>query len=429
MFDVTAEIDELRTHTTEWLHDARDSVVREQRRLRARERAITLVLDERGAIDDSLAARDGISLRDFRANVQTARTLEMLPHLAAAGAEGRLSEDQMNSAVQLADQHTDEEWADRAEHIDPAELRRQVRAQKTPTVDEARRRRDGRSLRYWWNQQTGMLDGRFSLPDVEGAAFESVIQQVTERMKPGKGRQWERWDRRAADALTELVKRYQGDSDTLAEGVRPNVVVSVRSDGPAEVADGVMLADEQVEQMRANCTIELAFLDEHGSVTAISRATTALSPKVRRSVIKRDGRCRWPGCEVRDGLEVHHIRPRSCGGTDEFTNLVAVCAPHHRLLVPLGEMVLAGNPNDPGGIRLVRACEIDWAGRTDSHRPGSGPDPGCDRPGRGSPDRGSTDRGSPGRGATSGRAPDGATPDGETRNHHTRPRNRAGPVG
>ena len=391
MFDPSAEIDELRTHTTEWLRTARDEVVREQRRLRARERSITLVLDERGAIDDSIAAHDGISLRDVKATVEAARALENLPHLATAAAEGRLSEAQVNAAVQLAEPETDQAWTEQVQHLDPAELRRQVRAQRTPTVEEARRRRDARYLRYWWNDNTKMLDGRFSLPDLDGAAFESVIQQVTERMRPAKGQAWERWDRRAADALHELVRRYQGETDTLAEGVAPNVVVTVRPDGPAEVADGIMLADEQVEQMRANCTIELAFVDEHGSITAISRATTAISRKVRRAVMRRDGRCRWPGCEAREGIEIHHILPRSCGGTDDFTNLVSVCAPHHRRLVPLGEMVLAGNPNDPGGIRLARSCEIDWSGQVTASPaatpPRDEPPAACDRPMRSSDDR------------------------------------------
>lgn len=364
MFDLSAELDELRTHTTEWLHAARDDVVRDQRRLRARERAITLILDERGAIDDSLAARDGITVRDVRATVEEARALEHLPHLAAAAAEGRLSDSQLNSVVQLADPDTDRIWSEQAAHVDPAELRRQVRAQRTPTVHEARERRDRRSLRYWWNEQTRMLDGRFSLPDLDGAAFESVIQQVTERMRPSRGGQWERHDRRAADALIALVRRFEGHTDTLAEGVKPDVVVSIRPGYPAEVADGIFLADEQVEQLRANCNVSVAFLDEHGSVTAISRTTTVLRRKVRRAVIQRDGRCRWPGCDARSGLEVHHLLPRSCGGTDDFTNLATVCAPHHRQLVPLGDMVLAGNPNDPAGIRLVRSCEIDWVGTT-----------------------------------------------------------------
>jgi hypothetical protein len=38
-------------------------LIREQRRLDVEELAVTAVLDERGAIDDSLAAVDGVSVR------------------------------------------------------------------------------------------------------------------------------------------------------------------------------------------------------------------------------------------------------------------------------------------------------------------------------------------------------------------------------
>jgi hypothetical protein len=38
-----------------------------------RELAVTAVLDQRGAVDDSLAARDGVSVRSVRETVETAR--------------------------------------------------------------------------------------------------------------------------------------------------------------------------------------------------------------------------------------------------------------------------------------------------------------------------------------------------------------------
>ena len=66
MFDYSELLDELRCHTTEWLHDARDEAVREQRRWHVRELAITRVLDERGQVDDSLAAKDGKILLNRR---------------------------------------------------------------------------------------------------------------------------------------------------------------------------------------------------------------------------------------------------------------------------------------------------------------------------------------------------------------------------
>jgi len=75
-------------------------------------------------------------------------------------------------------------------------------------------------------------------------------------------------------------------------------------------------------------------------------------------VLLRDGHCRYGTCERRHGLQVHHLRPGSWGGRDELANLAAVCAPHHRLLIPHGTQVLIGNPNQPDGLHLVELADL-----------------------------------------------------------------------
>ena len=354
MFDVSEALDGLRCRESVWLHDRRAWLVAEQRRLHLEELAVTRVLDERGLIDESLAAADGVSVRDVRATVATARAIESLPHVAAAAAEGLLSDGQLAAVAKLADESTDREWAERAQQCAPADLEKLARAQQTPSVDDARRRFEARSLKFWWGKRSGMLEGHFALPDLQGAAFESVIQQMTERMKPAKGQPWERWDRRAADALSALVDRANGETGTVADGIRPKVTVHLPTAGPAEIADGVLLATEQVEALRANATVEAAIVDERGDITHVSPAVSPVSAKRRLAVIRRDGKCRWPGCETRWGLEVHHLRPRSHGGSDDTANLAAVCALHHRRLIPQGTFTLEGVPSRPDGLTLRR---------------------------------------------------------------------------
>ena len=365
MFDWHEELDELRTHSLESLRAARTEAVREERRWHLRRLAITRVLDERGALTDAVAAEDGVRVRDVHEAIEVARALDDLPRVAAAGGDGLLSAEQLTAATRLADAATDAEWAERAPRCTPVDLQRMVRAQRTPTAEESRRRFEARELRTWWDEATGMLRGRFALPDLQGAAFESVIDQLVERQRPRRGEPWERRERRAADALMALVERAQGATDTIAEGVRPKVVVHLPASGPAEVAGGVMLADETLEQLRANCVIEAVVVDDHGSPVGMARATHALSPRRTRAVLTRDGACRFPGCGSRTGLEVHHLVPRSAGGTDEIGNLAAVCAPHHRRLVPHGRLRLVGNPNRPDGLELV---EADGRSRSPRHR-------------------------------------------------------------
>lgn len=53
---------------------------------------------------------------------------------------------------------------------------------------------------------------------------------------------------------------------------------------------------------------------------------------VRAEVLRRDGnRCQVSGCPSRTALHVHHIKPRSKGGSHSAGNLVTLCLFHHGL--------------------------------------------------------------------------------------------------
>ncbi|MBE0566712.1 MAG: HNH endonuclease, partial [Krumholzibacteria bacterium] len=62
------------------------------------------------------------------------------------------------------------------------------------------------------------------------------------------------------------------------------------------------------------------------------RTTATIAPCTRREVLARDRhRCRAPGCGRRRFLEVHHVTPRSAGGTNATANLITLCGSCHRL--------------------------------------------------------------------------------------------------
>jgi hypothetical protein len=209
----------------------------------------------------------------------------------------------------------------------------------------------------WWTPDKGMLQLHGQLPDVMGATFEATIQKLTERAKPAKGQAWDSFEHRAADALVGLCEQPGGQAETPTLAPRPGLQVHVRPHGPAEIA-GIPIADSLLEQLRANASIEPVLVDDDGVPVAVGKRFTVLSPKIVRAVLLRDGSCRYGNCEIRSGLEVHHLRPRSWGGTDDLANLAAVCSTHHRLLVPHGERVLIGNPNQPDGLRTVHRHDL-----------------------------------------------------------------------
>jgi hypothetical protein len=373
MFD--ALVEEMRAHSTEWLEARRDEVVVEIRRLQSEERAILLVLDERGRVDVT-KGHAGESARALRRKVETARALESLPAVAAAAREGQLSSEQLDEVVKLADEESDAEWARRAPDVTPGDLARMARTKSKPTVEEGRARHAARSLRMWWEHDGGMLQIRGQLPDVLGAKFEATIQKLVEAMRPAIGQAWERWDRRAADALAQMCDAVEVAERVDAPVAAPKVLfsVDVPEHGPATVA-GIPLPDAMVEALRASASIDPLLVDDDGVAVRVGRRTSGVSPKVVRAVLLRDGRCRCGNCDLRYGLQVHHLQPRSWGGTDEISNLAAVASVHHPLLIPNGPYALVGNPNQPDGLSMkhIDDLTVDEARQVGLPRPRARP--------------------------------------------------------
>jgi hypothetical protein len=327
-------------------------VIREQRRLYAEELAIVQVLDERGRIEPTMGSF-GESAQTVREKVETARALEALPAITQVAMEGGLSSEQLSSVVKVADEESDREWASRGPNTDPIELQRMARRVSKPTAEDSRARHAARELRMW--QRGGYLHLRGQLPDDMGARFEQTITSLTEQMRPKKGQAWVPFEQRAADALLQLCDPPTADDDVPSLSRLAGIQIAVPLRGSAEIA-GVPIADNLLEQLRANASITPVLVDDDGAVIGIGRAVPAISPKVRRAVLLRDARCRVPGCARRRGLEVHHLVPRSRQGSDDISNLAAVCPAHHRLLVPHGLLALVGNPNLPDGLKLVTAA-------------------------------------------------------------------------
>ncbi|MDE0168089.1 MAG: HNH endonuclease signature motif containing protein [bacterium] len=61
--------------------------------------------------------------------------------------------------------------------------------------------------------------------------------------------------------------------------------------------------------------------------------TTSIRPSLRRAVLARDDGCTIDGCTSGYRLEVHHIVPRSQGGTHTEDNLTTLCWYHHHVAV------------------------------------------------------------------------------------------------
>jgi len=357
VIDVADCLDGLRSHSTGWLESRRREVVAEIRRLQSEEHSILLVLDERGRLDASRGL-DGDSAKTVRQKLETARALESLPAVAAVASAGQLSSEQLENVVKLADEHSDAEWAARAPNMTPADLARMARTQSKPTLEEGAARYAARHLWMKWDENRGMLRFGGEAPDVLGAKFEATIKKLAEHMRPMKGQAWEPWQRRAVDALGMMCDAVEVAEkiETPMAAAKPLFSIDIPEHGPATIA-GIPLPDAMVEQLRASASIEPVLLDD-GFPVAVGKCTSSLSPKIVRSVLLRDGHCRCGNCDLRFGLHAHHIRPRSWGGTDDISNLVAVASVHHPMLVPNGPYAIVGNPNLPDGLCTVHIDDL-----------------------------------------------------------------------
>jgi len=78
----------------------------------------------------------------------------------------------------------------------------------------------------------------------------------------------------------------------------------------------------------------------------VGRPTEVIPPHLRRAIITRDRHCAFPGCDQPPaGCQVHHLIPRSAGGTTSLHNCYLLCTFHHLIAVHTWGWQLRPNPD------------------------------------------------------------------------------------
>ena len=361
------ELDELRTWPTDRLRASRDEATREQRRWQMRRIAIDRVLDERGATDardavEWVAARDGVRTQTARTEVEVARALDTLPVIAAAAEAGELSMEQLGSLVQLATPETDAAWAARGKGAAPSDLSRLVQRQHVVTAEEMAARREARELRWWRKGKMLRLTG--AIPDIDGALVEVVLEHLVGAMRPAKGQPWDTRAHRGADALVALCRAEKEATEGGVAQVskrrawKPSVVIHMGSDAQPTV-HGIPIAVETVQTLIDDGARVREVHDDDPLAPAHGDRIPA---SLREYLRARDPVCRVPGCTRKVGLDAHHLRPRSWGGSTDKHSVAMICSYHHPQAVPHGPWVLGGDPEQPDGLTWRR---IDHPGHGD----------------------------------------------------------------
>jgi hypothetical protein len=144
---------------------------------------------------------------------------------------------------------------------------------------------------------------------------------------------------RRADALGEICRQWLDRSDRpVIGGERPHLTVTVGAEelarsGAAELDHAGPVASESVRRLACDASVMRVVLSGRSEPLDVGRRTPVIPPSMRRAVIVRDGRCRFPGCDrPHTWCDAHHVRHWADGGPTSVNNLLLLCRRHHRLI-------------------------------------------------------------------------------------------------
>ena len=150
-----------------------------------------------------------------------------------------------------------------------------------------------------------------------------------------------------------------------------------KSELAAELEHHGLIDVETVQRIACDATVVVAVDDQLGHTMYEGRAKRFPTGAQRREVIRRDRRCRFPGCANATFAAVHHVKPWDSGGRTDLENLVLVCKKHHGIVHRKG-WSMTGNPNEeltivgPTGRVMVSRPSVLWT-RVTAPRNRAGP--------------------------------------------------------
>src|ERR687887_689376 len=302
-----------------------------------------------------IAQETGVSVGAAVGTLEMARRLEYLPATAMAFCSGELSEVKTREVAAAAAVDPDSEKAllESARTCTVASLREHCQGIKARADDEtARHERIGR-MRYLrnWTDHEGAFRMNLRLTPQDGATVLSGMEPHLKRiLKEARAQgRTERSEAYAADALVAMAQAGSGQGST-----GPRAMVHVRVDhaalvrghakeGEACEIPGIGPIPVGAARMLASDSILKVLLTKGAEVRTVAHVGRTIPAKIRTALEERDPTCVVPGCDVRVGLEIDHIKALAQGGLTTMTNLRRLCRWHRYCKTFLGYQ-LTGEP-------------------------------------------------------------------------------------
>jgi hypothetical protein len=111
----------------------------------------------------------------------------------------------------------------------------------------------------------------------------------------------------------------------LSGADEPRATAELDRAGPASV--------DAARRLACDASVTRVVLGAPSEPLDVGRRTAVVPVALRRAVVVRDRRCRFPGCDrPHDWCDAHHVVHWADGGPTALANLLLLCRRHHRLI-------------------------------------------------------------------------------------------------
>jgi hypothetical protein len=184
-----------------------------------------------------------------------------------------------------------------------------------------------------------LYDGRTVIKgELSDLAAETVTTALHAYADPPDEQFPKKTSKRYAEALVRICEVALAGTGT-PERARAQVSIVVdwktlldRQPGRLDGEFAGPIHHRDIGRLLCDCDISRIVTGPDSLPLDVGRMRRTPTPAMRRALVERDERCRWPGCDRAAGFcDAHHVVPWWPDGETKLTNLVLLCSHHHHV--------------------------------------------------------------------------------------------------